>query len=58
MRKVAGEGDASEIYPEDMCKEVGAPLPLISYGGTAMLTVFVGLGVVTSACIHDRPTPE
>jgi rod shape determining protein RodA len=37
---------------------VGAPLPLISYGGTAMLTVFVGLGVVTSACIHDRPAPE
>ena len=37
---------------------VGAPLPLISYGGTAMLTVFVGLGVVTSACIHDRPAPD
>ena len=37
---------------------VGAPPPLISYGGTAMLTVFVGLGVVTSACIHDRPAPE
>ena len=33
---------------------VGAPLPLISYGGTAMLTVFVGLGVVVSAVIHDR----
>ena len=37
---------------------VGAPLPLISYGGTAMLTIFVGLGVVTSACIHDRPVSE
>jgi rod shape determining protein RodA len=37
---------------------VGAPLPLISYGGTAMLTVFVGLGVVTSAVVHDRPDPE
>jgi rod shape determining protein RodA len=34
---------------------VGAPLPLISYGGTAMLTVFVGLGIVVSAVIHDRP---
>lgn len=37
---------------------VGAPLPLISYGGTAMLTVFVGLGVVTSAVVHDRPEPD
>ena len=34
---------------------VGAPLPLISYGGTAMLTVFLGLGLITSAVVHDRP---
>jgi rod shape determining protein RodA len=33
---------------------VGAPLPLISYGGTAMLTVFLALGIVASAIIHDR----
>ena len=33
---------------------VGAPLPMISYGGTAMLTVFVAFGVVMSASIHDR----
>jgi rod shape determining protein RodA len=33
---------------------VGAPLPLISYGGTAMLTVFVGIGIVTSASVYDR----
>lgn len=38
-----------------MLPVVGAPLPLISYGGTAMLTVFAGLGVVASAVIHDRP---
>ena len=37
---------------------VGAPLPLISYGGTAMLTVFLGLGVVASAVVHDRPAVE
>ena len=37
---------------------VGAPLPLISYGGTAMLTVFLGLGVVTSAVVHDRPEQD
>jgi rod shape determining protein RodA len=33
---------------------VGAPLPLISYGGTAMLTVFIAFGIVASAAIHDR----
>jgi rod shape determining protein RodA len=33
---------------------VGAPLPLISYGGTSMLTVFIGFGVVASANVHDR----
>jgi rod shape determining protein RodA len=37
---------------------VGAPLPLISYGGTAMLTVFLGLGIVASAAVHDRPDPD
>lgn len=31
---------------------VGVPLPLISYGGTAMLTVMGGLGLVMSAYIH------
>jgi rod shape determining protein RodA len=31
---------------------VGIPLPLISYGGTAMLTVLLGLGLVLSADIH------
>ena len=37
-----------------MLPVVGAPLPLISYGGTSMLTVFIGLGIVTSILIHDR----
>jgi len=31
---------------------VGAPLPLISYGGTAMLTVFIALGVVINIVVH------
>jgi rod shape determining protein RodA len=31
---------------------VGVPLPLISYGGTAMLTVMAGLGLVMSVYIH------
>ena len=31
---------------------VGAPLPLISYGGTAMLTVFIGLGLVANSSVN------
>ena len=33
---------------------VGAPLPLISYGGTAMLSMFVGFGVVVNIAMHTR----
>jgi len=33
---------------------VGAPLPLISYGGTAMLTVFIGLGMVINAAVNSH----
>lgn len=31
---------------------VGVPLPLISYGGTAMLTMMVGLGLLLGVSIH------
>lgn len=31
---------------------VGVPLPLISYGGTAMLTVLVGFGLTMSVWLH------
>ena len=31
---------------------VGVPLPLISYGGTAMLAVMIGFGLLMSASIH------
>jgi rod shape determining protein RodA len=31
---------------------VGVPLPLISYGGTAMLTVMFGFGLLMSAYVH------
>lgn len=31
---------------------VGVPLPLISYGGTAMLTVMVGFGLIMSVYLH------
>ena len=33
---------------------VGAPLPLISYGGTALMTVFIAIGLVISAVIYDQ----
>tara|TARA_B100000676_G_scaffold313082_1_gene391195 strand:- start:7010 stop:8161 length:1152 start_codon:yes stop_codon:yes gene_type:complete len=31
---------------------VGIPLPLISYGGTAMMTVLIGFGLVMNVSIH------
>ena len=33
---------------------VGAPLPLVSYGGTSLLTVFIGVGIVLSINIHEK----
>ncbi len=33
---------------------VGVPLPLVSYGGSAMLVILIGFGLVQSACVH-RP---
>jgi rod shape determining protein RodA len=31
---------------------VGVPLPLISYGGTAMLTTLIGFGLMLSVDLH------
>ena len=31
---------------------VGVPLPLISYGGTAMLTVLIGFGLIMCVYVH------
>jgi len=33
---------------------VGVPLPLLSYGGTMMITILIGFGLVISAHIHNR----
>jgi len=33
---------------------VGVPLPLVSYGGSAMLVILAGFGLIQSAHIH-RP---
>lgn len=31
---------------------VGIPFPMLSYGGTAMMTVLIGFGIVMSCCVH------
>jgi len=31
---------------------VGVPLPLISYGGTALMTLMAGFGLLLSASVH------
>jgi rod shape determining protein RodA len=31
---------------------VGVPLPMISYGGTAMITVLTGFGLLLSVDVH------
>ena len=33
---------------------VGAPLPIMSYGGSAMLSMMIGLGIVMSCKIHHQ----
>jgi rod shape determining protein RodA len=33
---------------------VGVPLPILSYGGTAMLTNMIGFGIVLSAKLHNE----
>ena len=32
---------------------VGAPLPIMSYGGSSMLSMMIGLGIVMSCKIHN-----
>ena len=33
---------------------VGAPLPIMSYGGSSMLSIMIGLGVVMSCKVHQQ----
>jgi rod shape determining protein RodA len=33
---------------------VGVPLPFISYGGTALLTLFIGAGILMSVQKHRK----
>ncbi len=42
-----------------MIPVVGVPLPMISYGGTAMLTVLIGCGLVLNVDVHRQlPIPR
>ena len=36
---------------------VGAPLPIMSYGGSSMLSIMTGLGIVMSFKIHEQEEP-
>ena len=33
---------------------VGAPLPIMSYGGSAMLSIMIGLGIVMSCRVYNK----
>jgi rod shape determining protein RodA len=33
---------------------VGVPLPLISYGGTAMLSVMISFGLLMNVTVHSN----
>lgn len=35
---------------------VGVPLPLISYGGSSLITLFVSFGIIMSICKHKTPS--
>ena len=38
---------------------VGVPLPLVSYGGTAMVTLLIGIGLLIGVFVHrDVPIPR
>lgn len=37
---------------------VGIPLPLLSFGGTAMLTIMVGMSLVLSVHVHREDSPS
>ena len=33
---------------------VGIPLPLLSYGGTAMLSVMISFGILMNVAVHEK----
>jgi rod shape determining protein RodA len=37
---------------------VGVPLPLVSYGGSALLVLLIAFGLIQSAHVHRPPPPR
>jgi rod shape determining protein RodA len=37
---------------------VGVPLPMLSYGGSVMITIFISYGIALNLQINDDPTPK
>ena len=37
---------------------VGVPMPFMSYGGTIMMTIFIGFGLAQNGFIHGDPIPD
>ena len=35
---------------------VGVPLPLMSYGGTSIASIMIGLGIAISSYVHRKST--
>ena len=33
---------------------IGIPLPFFSYGGSSMLALYIGIGLVESICSHNK----
>jgi len=36
----------------DLIPVVGVPLPLVSYGGTSMISLLIGFGLILSVYVH------
>ena len=51
---VARAAGHSSMTPRSAAPVVGVPLPMVSYGGSAMLVLLAAFGLVQSAHIH-RP---
>jgi len=43
-----------KIWPPGGTNLVGVPLPLMSYGGTALITLLLGVGILMSVSTHHQ----
>ena len=53
---IGGEGTltAARMLADAGIPVVGVPLPLVSYGGTALISLFIGLGILMSVQAHRK----